>query len=137
MKSLSELFEFLKNCDKEALFNELNTHCDHLIQKNGTKSIRPFKIDVENLNTLFRLSEWFLEHELPRMIEDKFPSNESDEILTVEGAALYMKVTPAHVYKLLDKGKLKGCSISATDKPGVREVKRIRKSEVDRFLEKR
>ncbi len=55
MRNLSELFEFLSNCDKETLLNELTDHCDRIIQKNGTKSIRPFKLDVENLNTLFRL----------------------------------------------------------------------------------
>jgi hypothetical protein len=60
MRNLSELFEFLSNCDKETLLNELTDHCDRIIPKNGTKSEEPFKFDVENLHTLFRLSEWFL-----------------------------------------------------------------------------
>jgi hypothetical protein len=105
MRNLTELFEFLSNCDKKTLLNELSDHCDRVIQKNGTKSIRPFKFDVENLNTLFRLSEWFLEKELPRMIEEKNPKTLGDDIMTVEGAALYMKITPAAVYNLINKGK--------------------------------
>ena len=137
MRNLSEMFEFLSNCDKETLLNELNDHCDRLVQKNGTKSIRPLKIDIENLNTLFRLSEWYLESELPRMIEEKNPKSSADEIFTVEGVALYMKVTQATVYNLINKGKLKKIEISTVDKPGVRPAIRLRKSEVDRYLDGR
>jgi excisionase family DNA binding protein len=134
MRNISELFEFLNHCDKEALMNELNDHCDRLIQKNGTKSIRPFKLDIENLNGLFRLSEWYLEKELPKMIEEKFPKTDMDEIMTVEEAAIYMKATSAHVYNLVDNGKLKAGDFSAIDKPGARKLIRIRKSEIDRFF---
>jgi len=90
MRNISELFEFLSHCDKEILFTELNIHCDRLLKNNGTKSTLQFKFDVENLNSRFRLSEWYLSVELPKMIEKKFPSNESNEILTVEGAALFI-----------------------------------------------
>jgi hypothetical protein len=39
MRSITELFEFLRNCDKEALLKEFDVHCDCLIQKvdSGTK----------------------------------------------------------------------------------------------------
>ncbi len=57
MRNISELFEFLSNCDKETLHTELMEHCNRLIQKNGTKSIKPFKIDIENLSTLFKSSK--------------------------------------------------------------------------------
>ena len=134
MRNISELFEFISHCDKETLINELDTHCDRLLKNAGPKFTRQFKIDVENLNTLFRLSEWYLEKEIPRMIEEKNPKIFVDEIMTVEGAALYMKVTTAHVYNLVKKGKLKGCDVSAADKPGARESIRIRQSEIDRFL---
>jgi excisionase family DNA binding protein len=137
MRNISELFEFLSNCDKETIITELYDHCDRIIQKNGTKSEKPFKFDVENLQTLFRLSEWYLEKELPRMIEEKNPKREGDEIMTVEGAALYMKITTATVYNLINKGKLKKIEISTVDKPGVRPAIRIRKSEVDRYLDGR
>ena len=90
-----------------ALLNELNDHCDSLIQKNGTKSIKPFKIDVENLNTLFRLSEWYSDIELPRMIQAKSPNQGVDEVMTVEQVAGYTKLTPAMIYKLIKQGKLK------------------------------
>jgi excisionase family DNA binding protein len=137
MRSLSELFEYLSNSTKETILTELTDHCDRLVQKNGTKSIRPFKLDVENLNTLFRLSEWFLSEELPRLIEGKNPKREGDEIMTVEDAALYMKITSATVYNLINKGKVKKIEISTVDKPGVRPAIRIRKSEVDRYLDGR
>jgi len=135
MRNISELFEFLSNCDKEKLVNELNEHSNRLIQKNGTKSIKPFKIDIENLSTLFRLSEWYLVDELPRMIAELNPKPVVDEIMTVEGTAQYMKITSATVYNLINKGKLKKIEISTVDKPGVRPAVRIRKSEIDRFLD--
>jgi hypothetical protein len=105
-----------------------------LVQKNGTKSIQPFKIDVENLHTLSRLSEWYLSEELPRLIDEMNQKPMVDEIMTVEGAALYMKITPATVYTLINKGKLKKIEISSIDKPGARPAIRIRKSEIERFL---
>ncbi len=135
MRSISELFEFLSNCNKETILTELNDHCNRLVQKNGTKSTTPFKIDVENLNTLFRLSEWCLSEELPRLIEEKNPNKGQDELMTVEEVSKYMKITQAMVYTLLKKGKLKKCGVSSVDKPGARESIRIRKSEVDRFLD--
>ena len=135
MRNLSEMFEFLSNCDKETLMNELNDHCDRLVQKNGTKSERFYKVDVENLSTLFRLTEWYLESELPKMIEEKNPKSSADEIMTVEGAAVYMKVPPATVYNLINKGKLKKIEISTVDKPGVRPAIRIRKSEIEIYLD--
>jgi hypothetical protein len=84
MKSLSELFEYLSNSTKETIITELTDHCDRLVQKNGKKSITPFKIEVENLKTLFRLSEWYSEKELPRMIEGKTPNQGEDKVMTVE-----------------------------------------------------
>ena len=68
------MFEYLSNSTKELILTELTDHCDRLVQKNGTKSIQSFKFDVENLNTLFRLSEWCLSEELTRLIEEKNPN---------------------------------------------------------------
>jgi len=87
-----------------------------------------------NRSNLFRLSEWYLIDELPRMIAGLNPKPVVDEIMTVEGTAQYMKITSATVYNLINKGKLKKIEISTVDKPGVRPAVRIRKSEIDRFL---
>jgi hypothetical protein len=134
MRNISELFEFMSNCNKETILTELTDHCSRLVQKNRTKSIQPFKMDVENLHTLSRLSEWFLSEELPRLIDEMNPKPEMDEIMTVKESALYMKITPATVYTLINKGKLKKIEISSVDKPGARPAIRIRKSEIDKFL---
>ena len=48
-----------------------------------------------------------------------------NEIMTVIGAALYMKITPTTVYNLINKGKLKKMEISTVDKPGVSPAVRI------------
>ena len=69
------------------------------------------------------------------MIAELNPKPVLDEIMTVVGVALYMKITPATVYNLISKGKLKKIEISTVDKPGVRPAVRIRKSEIDRFLD--
>lgn len=134
MRSISELFEFLSHCNKETLLNELGDHCNRLVQKNGEKSINPFKLDVENLNTLFRLSEWCLSEELPKLLEEKNPNMGQDVLMTVEEVAQYIKHTAAFVYNLIKKGKLKKVGLSSIDKPGARESIRVWKSEVDRFL---
>lgn len=134
MRNISELFEFLSHCDKEILFTELNIHCDRLLKNNGTKSTQQFKFDLENLNTLYRLSDWYLDKELPRMIAEKDSNSEVDEIMTVEEAALYTKTTPAHIYNLILKGKLTAGDFSTVDKPGARKLIRIRKSEIDMFF---
>jgi hypothetical protein len=42
--------------------------------------------------------------------------------MTVEEIGLYMKVTPAMVYNLIKKGKLKTSGVSTIDKPGARPV---------------
>ncbi|MEI7491341.1 MAG: helix-turn-helix domain-containing protein [Bacteroidota bacterium] len=136
MRSLSELFEYLSNSTKETILTELTDHCDRLVQKNGKKAITPFKFEVENMNTLFRLSEWYLSIELPKMIEEKYPNKGGDEVMTVEEVANYTKLTPAMIYKLIKQGKLKKIGISGVDKPGARESKRVWKSEVDRYLGK-
>ena len=135
MRSISELFEFLTNCNKETILTELNDHCIRVVQKNGSKSNQPFKIDVENLNTLFRLSEWYLTDELPRMIDELNPKTVQDEIMNVIEVGLYLKLTPACVYTLIEKGKIKSMGISTKDKPGARPSHRIRKSEVDKYLD--
>jgi excisionase family DNA binding protein len=101
------------------------------------KSIIPYKIDTENLNTLFRLSEWYLLEELPKMIEEKNPNAGVDVLMTVEDVSKYMKVTQAFVYNLIKTGKLKKVGISSVDKPGARPSIRIRKLEVDRYLDGR
>jgi len=44
-----------------------------------------------------------------------------------------MNITPAKVFNLLRKGKLKKIEIPTVDKPGVRPAVRIKKSEIDRF----
>ncbi|MEI6060932.1 MAG: helix-turn-helix domain-containing protein [Bacteroidota bacterium] len=134
MRNISELFEFLSHCDKETLFTELNIHCDRLLKNKGTESTKLFKFDIENLNTLCRMSEWYLGNELSRMIEDKNSNSEKDEIMTVEETALYTKTTSAHIYNLVDKGKLKSADFSTIDKPGARKLIRIRKSEIDGFF---
>ncbi|MCK9421849.1 MAG: helix-turn-helix domain-containing protein [Bacteroidales bacterium] len=56
------------------------------------------------------------------MIDEMNPKPLVDEIMTVKGTALYMKITPATVYNLINKGKLKKIEISTVDKPGVRPV---------------
>jgi len=48
------------------------------------------------------------------------PKSGGDEILTVEGVLQYLKVTPATVYNLINKGKLKKIEISTVDKPGAK-----------------
>jgi hypothetical protein len=45
-----------------------------------------------------------------------------------------LNITPATVYSLISKGKIKKIEISSADKPGARPAIRTRKSEVDKYL---
>jgi excisionase family DNA binding protein len=58
-----------------------------------------------------------------------------DEILTVEKVAQILKVTPQTVYKLIKKGKIQKVEISTIDKPGVTPKIRVRRGEVEKYLE--
>ena len=69
------------------------------------------------------------------MIEEKNPKKEGNEIMTVDGAAQYMKITPAIVYNLLKKGKIRKREISTVDKPGARPIVRVGKSDIDNYLD--
>ena len=69
------------------------------------------------------------------MIEEKDLKKEGDEFMTVDGAALYMKITPATFYNLIKKGKLRKIEISTVDKPEIRPTVRSRKSYMDWFLD--
>ncbi len=93
MGNISELFEFLSNCDKEKLFTEMNGHFERLITKNGMQAIRQIKFDVQNLNTFFGMSGWYFEMEFPRMIDEKNPNSKGDRSLPDKDIVLYTNST--------------------------------------------
>ena len=102
------------------------------------KNDRPeifFRFDIERLNTLNRISEWFIEKEFPKLIGEKKPQSNPNEILTIEEVALMLKRTPQTIYKLIKKGKLQKVEISTIDKPGVTPKIRVRRGEVERWLD--
>ena len=128
MRALSELFEFLSHCDNPTLLEEIREHGRRIADTNSRfQSEIVFRFDLEKLNTLLRLSEYYLSVELPRIIKEQEKQSNPDE--------LYLKVTTQTVYTLLSKGKLKRVEISTVDRPGVRPAVRIRKMELERFLE--
>ena len=136
MRALSELFEFLSHCDNSTLLDEIREHGRRITDTNSRfQSETVFRFDLEKLNTLLRLSEYYLSVELPRILKEQEKQSNPDELLTVEETARYLKVTTQTVYTLLNKGKLKRVEISTVDRPGVRPAVRIRKIELERFLE--
>jgi len=125
-------FEFLKNCENEILLKELRKHGERLINTDSQNASTRFKLGIEKLNTLQRLSEWYLSEEFNKEKECDKPV--SDDILTVEETARYLKTTTQTIYSLVNKGKLDKCEISTVDKPGARPIIRIKKSDVDNYL---
>ena len=137
MKNFSEFFEFLSHCNHQTIIDELREHGNRILD---TKKDNPdflFRFDIERLNTLRRLSEWFIETEFPKMMGEKKPLTNPDEILTVEEVGKILKVTPQTVYKLIKKGKIQSVEISTIDKPGVKPKIRVRRGEVERWLDGR
>ena len=117
MRNISEFFEFLSNCNHQTIVDEIREHCNRIIDTKNNKPEILFRFDIERLNTLTRISEWFIEKKFPKM-NQKNQSN-PDEILTVEKVAQILKVTPQTVYKLIKKGKIQKVEISTIDKTGV------------------
>ena len=71
MKNLSEMFEFLNNCGNEMILTEIKNHGQRLIRDHGAQSTTKFKLDIEKINTLLRLSEWYLMEEFNKEKEGK------------------------------------------------------------------
>ena len=135
MKNLCEIFEYLSFCDSEAIVKEIRSYCNRLIENHGNKSEMVMKLDVERLNTFLRLAEFLQTSELPKILKEIQNQYNPDEILTVEEVAKILKVTPSTVYTLVKKGKMRKVEISTVDKPGVNPKIRIRRKDVEGFLE--
>jgi len=93
MRIISELFEFLSNCENETILKEVRIQGERLIRQEGSKAATILKLDIEKLNTLLRLSEWFLTEEFHSALKEFVPEPEVDEIMTVKEAAKYLKTT--------------------------------------------
>ncbi len=132
MKNLSEMFEFINNCGNETILKELKNHIKRLNNNDDQNALTLFKMGIEKLNTLQRLSEWCLSEEFSKEKKCEKPIN--DDIMTVEDTARYLKTTTQTIYSLLKKGKLDKIEISTVDKPGARPIIRIRKTDVDDYL---
>jgi len=91
MRNLSELFEYLTNCENETILKEIRIHGERVIRQQGVKSASRLKLDIEKLNTLLRLSEWYLAEEFQSHIKELVKEPEGDEIMTVKEAAAYLK----------------------------------------------
>lgn len=136
MRALSELFEFLSHCDNPILLNEIREHGRRITDTNSRfQSETVFRFDLEKLNTLLRLSEYYLSIELPRILKEQEKQSNPDELLTVKEVARFLKVSTVTVYGLLKKGLLKKIEISTVSKPGNISKVRVRKLELERFLE--
>ena len=137
MKNLSELFEFLSFCDNDTILKEVKNHGKRLIRLNGSKAAPKLKLDIEKLNTLFRLSEWYLNDEFHSDMKDVVVAPEGDEIMTVKEAAKYLKTTSQTIYDLISKDKIDKMVISTVDKPNARASLRLRKKDIDNFVNNR
>ena len=134
MRTLSELFEFIGHCDHETLLQEIRSHCHRVINDNEKESYIKIKVDVERLNTLFRLTEWYFQSKLPGLIDEVIPPPK-DELMTVKEVNRFIKMTTITVCSLIRKGKLKTSEISTTDRPFGKHKLRIWKSEVLKYLD--
>jgi len=135
MKHLSEIFEYLSFCDSETIVKEIQSYCSRIVENQGKKAELSMKLDVERLNTFLRLAEFLQTSELQRIIKSQQGQINPDEILTVEEVAKMLKVTPSTVYTLVKKGKMKKMEISTVDKPGVTPKIRIRRKDVEGYLD--
>ena len=97
MKNFSEFFEFLSHCTHQTIVDELREHGNRILDTKKDKPDIIFRFDIERLSTLHRLSEWFIETEFPKMMGERKPQTNPDEILTVEEVGKILKIGRAHV----------------------------------------
>ena len=135
MKHLSEIFEYLSFCDSETIVKEVQSYCSRIVENHGKKAELVLKLDVERLNTFLRLTEYLQTSELPKIIKSQQGQINPDEILTVEETARFLKVNTKTVYNLIKKGKMKKVEISTVDRPGVKPKIRVRRKDVEGFIE--
>jgi len=135
MRNFSEFFEYLSYCNHQTMVDEIREHCNRIIDTKKDKPDILFRFDIERLNTLNRISEWFFETEFPKMMGERKPQTNPDEILTVEEVALMVKLTPQTIYKLIKKNKIQKVEVSTIDKPGVIPKIRVKRGEVERWLD--
>jgi excisionase family DNA binding protein len=136
MRALSELFEFLSNCDYQTMMDEIREHGTRITGANSRfQSETVIGFDLERLNTLARFSEYYFSAELPRILREQEKQSNPEELLTVKEVARFLKVSTVTVYGLLKKGILKKFEISTVSKPGNISKVRIRKLELEKFLE--
>jgi len=133
MKNFIEMFEFLSNCDSKTILSEIDEYAKYLIKNGKNDSEINFLINIGKIKELNRLTEWYFAKRFNELLHGK--EKEEDEIMTVEGAADYMKTTETTVYALLKKGKIKKREISTVDKPGARPIVRVGKSDIDNYLD--
>ena len=132
MKNFIEMFEFLSNCDSKTILSEIDEYAKYLIKNGKNDSEINFLINIGKIKELNRLTEWYFTNRFNELLNGK--EKEEDEIMTVEGAADYMKTTETTIYALLKKGKIRKREISTVDKPGARPIVRVRKSDIDNYL---
>ena len=132
MKNFIEMFEFLSNCDSKTMLVEIDEYAQYLLKQGKNDSEINFLTNIGRIKELNRLTKWYFTARFNELLNGK--EKEEDEIMTVEGAANYLKTTDTTVYALLKKGKIRKREISTVDKPGARPIVRVRKSDIDNYL---
>jgi excisionase family DNA binding protein len=132
MKNFIEMFEFLSNCDSKTMLAEIDEYAQYLLKQGKNDSEINFLTNIGKISELNRLAEWYFTNSFNELLYGK--EKAEDEIMTVEEAANYLKTTETTVYALLKKGKIRKIEISTVDKPGARPIVRIRKSDIDNYL---
>jgi hypothetical protein len=115
----------------------LKEHGNRILDTKKDNSDILFRFDIERINTLTRMSEWFIDSGFPKMMGERKPQTNPDGTLTVEDVGKILKGTPQTVYKLIKKGKFQAVEISTIDKPGLKPKSRVRRGEVERWLDGR
>lgn len=132
MKNFIEMFEFLSNCDSKTMLAEIDEYAQYLLKQGKNDSEINFLTNIGKISELNRLAEWYFTNSFNELLYGK--EKAEDEIMTVEEAADYLKTTETTVYALLKKGKIRKIEISTVDKPGARPIVRIRKSDINNYL---
>ena len=132
MKNFIEMFEFLSNCDSKTMLAEIDEYAQYLLKQGKNDSEINFLTNIGKISELNRLAEWYFTNSFNELLYGK--EKAEDGIMTVEEAADYLKTTETTVYALLKKGKIRKIEISTVDKPGARPIVRIRKSDINNYL---
>lgn len=129
MKTLSEVFNYLKSLNNKKIIEELDEIGKDLIKKEGQNSDLQYKEHIRLVDNLKNMLEFHFNKRFLKELEGK--PIETEEYLKVEEVSKILKTSEVTIRKYMDLGKLPYVDFG---EEGKRKSLRVRRSDLDEFM---